>query len=39
MDATVVMHAACVRSIKDIVARQSRPYRTSEYGGGEFSAR
>jgi hypothetical protein len=30
----VVMHHACVASIKEIVARESRPYRTSEYGGG-----
>ena len=39
MDVTVVMHAACVQSIKDIVARESRPYRSSEYGGGEVGDR
>jgi hypothetical protein len=34
MDATVVMHGDCVKWVKDVVARDMRPYRPSEYGGG-----
>jgi len=31
-----VMCPACIESIKETVARESRPYRTSEGGGSEF---
>ena len=34
MDATVVMHGDCVKWVKDVMARDMRPYRPSEYGGG-----
>jgi hypothetical protein len=32
--AGVVMHHACIKWIKDTVAREMRPHRPSEYGGG-----
>ena len=34
-----VMCPTCIAQIKEAVARESQPYRTSEYGGGERRGR